>query len=65
MRRSTSETAVAVNGDGNRGRASAIGPYFTYVFSKKFTLSVKVQSEFNVRNRPEGTRLWLQTRIDL
>ncbi len=57
------QNGAAVNGDGNRGKVTAIGPYFSYIFTPKFALLVKVQSEFGARNRPEGTRVWLQTKI--
>jgi hypothetical protein len=54
---------ASVNGNGNRGSVNAIGPYFSYSITPKVTLVVKMQSEFNARNRPEGTRIWAQARI--
>ena len=54
---------LAVNGNGNRGRVNALGPYISYSFTPKVTLIVKLQSEFGAHNRPEGTRLWGQMRI--
>jgi hypothetical protein len=54
---------VPVNGNGNRGVVNAIGPYLSYSVTPKVTLVLKVQSEFNARNRPEGTRIWVQARI--
>ena len=52
-----------VNGDGNRGSVNAIGPYLTYSFNPKFTVTAKLQKEFGARNKAEGTRLWLQARV--
>jgi hypothetical protein len=52
-----------VNGNGNRGRVSAAGPFVSYSFTPKVTVIAKLQTESGARNRPEGTRLWLQTRI--
>jgi len=64
-RQTTDDTlnGLAVNGNGNRGRVNALGPYISYSFTPKMTLIVKLQSEFGARNRPEGTRFWGQTRI--
>ena len=47
----------------NRGRVNALGPYVNYQVTPKFALLAKLQSEFDARNKPQGTRLWLQTRI--
>ena len=54
---------VAVNGDGNRGSVNGLGPFVTYRVSPKVILMAKLMSEFGTTNRPEGTRLWLQTKI--
>lgn len=64
-RQTTNDTqhGVVVNGNGNRGSVNAIGPYLSYAITPKVTLMVKVQTEFNARNRPEGTRIWAQARI--
>jgi hypothetical protein len=56
---------LPVNGNGNRGKVNALGPYFTYNFTPKTSLIVKVQSEFGARNRPQGTRVWAQIRMPL
>lgn len=56
---------IAVNGNGNRGRVNALGPYISYNFTPKIMLIIKVQSEFDARNRPQGTRLWSQIKIPL
>jgi hypothetical protein len=50
-------------GDGNRGSVNSLGPYLTYSFSPKFKIIFKIQEEFGAKNRTEGTRIWLQTRI--
>ncbi|SEB25906.1 transporter [Variovorax sp. YR216] len=52
-----------VNGNGNRGRVNALGPYVTYYLSPRLALVAKLQQEFGARNKPEGTRLWLQARV--
>jgi hypothetical protein len=57
------QNGVKVNGNGNRGSVNAIGPYIAYSFTPNLTVIVKAQSEFGARNRPEGTRLWVQARI--
>jgi len=57
------QNGAAVSGHGNRGRVNALGPSITYNFSPRTHLTVKIQREFSARNRPEGTRVWLMTRI--
>ncbi len=57
------QLGALINGDGNRGSTNALGPYIGYSFNDKFTLLFKVQSEFKVKNRAEGTRIWLQTKV--
>lgn len=52
-----------VNGNGNRGTTNAIGPFATYNFSPKGALMVKLLSEYGTVNKPEGTRLWIQTKV--
>lgn len=61
-RQTTNDTqnGVAVNGNGNRGRVNALGPYFRYSFTPKIAMSLKLQQEFDARNRPQGTRVWAQ-----
>lgn len=56
------QNGVAVN-NGNRGRVNALGPYISYNLTPRLALVAKVQSEFSARNRPQGTRVWLQARI--
>lgn len=57
------QAGAVVNGHGNRGRVLAIGPYLGYSFTPRFTLIAKLQMESHARNRPEGTRLWLQAKV--
>ncbi|MES2258222.1 MAG: transporter [Pseudomonadota bacterium] len=56
---------LVVNGNGNRGRVAALGPYLSYSATPKVTFILKLQPEFSARNRSQGTRLWLQTKIPL
>ncbi|MBO9651321.1 MAG: transporter [Variovorax sp.] len=52
-----------VNGNGNRGRVNALGPYVYYTLAPRLALIAKLQQEFDARNKPQGTRLWLQARV--
>ena len=54
---------LVVNGNGNRGRVNALGPHLVYGTTSGFMLIFKVQSEFDARNRPEGTRVWLKAKL--
>ena len=56
------QNGVALN-NGNRGRVNALGLYISYNLTPRMALIAKVQSEFGARNRPQGTRVWLQARI--
>lgn len=51
------------NGNGNRGSANALGPYFQYRFTPSFSVITKFQQEFGVKNRGEGSRLWVQAKL--
>jgi hypothetical protein len=53
-------TASAAAGIGNRGSANAIGPFVSHVFSPRFVLVGKLQHEFDVKNRGEFNKFWLQ-----
>lgn len=48
----------AVLGD-FKGRAMALGPQVTYTSSSGLNLQARYQREFDVLNRPEGDKLWL------
>jgi hypothetical protein len=66
-RQTTDDTqnGVAVNGNGNRGCVDALGPYLKYSFTPKIAMSLKLQQEFDARNRPQGTRVWAQVSLPL
>jgi len=57
------QNGVVVNGNGNRGRVDALGPYCRYSFTPKIAVAVKLQQEFHARNRPQGTRVWAQASL--
>ena len=54
-----------VNGNGNKGRVNALGPSFTYAFTPKTALVLKVEQEFDARNKTEGTRYFIQFKTPL
>ncbi|CAN7287378.1 transporter [Trinickia sp. LjRoot230] len=62
IKQTTNDTqdGSVVDGDGFRGQALAIGPAFRYQFSKA-AIEFRVLKEFAVRNRPEGTSIWMKT----
>ena len=51
---------AVVNGNGNRGRAFAVGPSMRYDFGKGGFATLKYQFESGVHDRTEGHRLWLK-----
>ncbi len=51
------------SGIGNRGSANAIGPFVSYRISPHFVVTGKYQHDFDVRNRAEFNRFWLQTML--
>jgi hypothetical protein len=51
---------AAVNGNGNRGRVQALGPYLQVQITPRCVIIAKLQGEWGARNRPQGTRAWLQ-----
>jgi hypothetical protein len=53
-------THLPGTGIGNRGSANAIGPFVSYVFSPRFLMVGKLQHEFDVKNRGQFDKLWLQ-----
>ncbi len=53
-------THLPGTGIGNRGSANAIGPFVSHVFSPRFVLVSKLQHEFDVKNRGEFDKFWLQ-----
>jgi hypothetical protein len=66
-RQTTDDTqnGATVNGNGNRGRVNVLGPYLIVNPTAKWSVIAKVQTDIDARNRPQGTRLWLQARIPL
>ena len=62
-------TDDAINGNnvpgGNRGRASAIGPFIRFHPSKDFGVALKWQHEYQVENRASGDRVFLQLSMQL
>lgn len=59
------QNGQVVNGNGNRGRVNALGPYLSYNITPAMPLILKLQFEFDAHDRPKGTRLWLQLKIPL
>lgn len=49
--------------DGRRTRALAIGPSLKYDNGKGWFITAKIQQETQVRNRAQGTALWIKTNI--
>lgn len=49
------------SGIGNRGSANSIGPFLSYRLSPRFAVTGKYQQDFDVKNRGEFRRFWLQT----
>lgn len=54
----------AVLGD-FKGRAFALGPQVAYTAKNGINVAVRVQHEFDVQNRPEGDKLWLNIALPL
>lgn len=54
----------AVLGD-FKGRAMALGPQVAYTAQNGVSLSARFQHEFNVLNRPEGDKFWLNLSVPL
>jgi hypothetical protein len=50
---------------GFEGEAFAVGPEIVYQIGKSGGLAIKWQHEFDVRNRPEGEKLWLEFQVPL
>ena len=59
------QNGVAVNGNGNRGRVNVLGPYLIVSPNPRWSVIAKLQTDLDARNRPQGTRLWVQARIPL
>ncbi len=55
----------AVVEDGFRGRSFAIGPQVEYDIVRHGGLLFKVDKEFDVENRPRGTKYWIEFAIPI
>ena len=53
------------SGIGNRGSANSIGPFLSYRVSPRFAFTLKYQQDFDVKNRAEFSRFWLQAMLPL
>lgn len=51
------------SGIGNRGSANSIGPFLSYRVSPRFAFTLKYQQDFDVKNRAEFSRFWLQAML--
>ena len=51
------------SGTGNRGSANSIGPFLSYRVSPRFAFTLKYQQDFDVKNRAEFSRFWLQAML--
>jgi len=51
------------SGTGNRGSANSIGPFLSYRVSPRFAFTLKYQQDFDVKNRAEFGRFWLQAML--
>ena len=59
------QNGARVNGTGNRGRVDALGPSLCFNVTPRLSIVAKLQTDFNARNRPEGTRVWVQMKMPL
>lgn len=57
-RQTTDDEVNGVVVKGNKGRVNALGPFASFRFSPNFSLTLRIQSEFGARNRPQGIRFW-------
>ena len=48
---------------GSRGRSQSIGPSVRYANGKGWLITAKVEKEFGVRNRAQGSQFWLKTTV--
>ena len=62
--RASRPQAGQVVGDGNRGKAIAIGPFVRY-YGKGWGITFKWQHETEVANRAKGERFYLQAMVRL
>ncbi|OOG37140.1 hypothetical protein B0B52_18445 [Polaromonas sp. A23] len=63
MQQLTNDKRAGVSLPGTKGEAFAIGPSVKYDNGKGWFITAKWQREMSVRNRPEGSALWIKTII--
>lgn len=63
MRQLSNDKSAGVSLPGSKGEAFAIGPSLKYDNGKGWFITAKLQREMSVRNRPEGSALWIKTII--
>jgi hypothetical protein len=63
MRQLVDDKSAGVSVPGSKGAAFAIGPSVKYDNGKGWFITAKLQRELSVRNRPEGSALWIKTLI--
>ncbi|WP_206243782.1 SphA family protein [Novosphingobium terrae] len=56
---------LKVGTDGFRGKQMALGPSIRWDFRPGLAVLFKYQKEFDVRNRPEGEKFWLELAVPL
>jgi hypothetical protein len=56
---------LKVGTDGFRGKQMALGPSIRWDFRPGLAVLFKYQREFDVRNRPEGEKFWLEFAVPL
>lgn len=63
MRQLSSDKSAGASLPDSKGEAFAMGPSLKYDNGKGWFITAKLQREMAVRNRPEGTALWVKTII--
>lgn len=63
MRQFSDDESAGVSLPGSRGQAFAIGPSLKYDNGKGWFITAKWQREMSVRNRPEGSALWIKSTV--
>lgn len=61
MRQFSDDTSAGASVPDSKGSAFAIGPSLKYDNGKGWFITAKWQREMSVRNRPEGSALWIKT----
>ena len=65
MRQLTNDSQAGVSLGNSKGAAFAVGPSLKYDNGKGWFITAKWQREMSVRNRPEGSALWIKTILPL